>query len=201
MKVPTSLVQWPADSRFGFAGCSSFGFGGANAHIVLQRAPVNRITRRSIGHTQQQNASDAIPADCPPQLLVISAASPVALQEHAKNWISYLSEVPANANKRFQNILFSASVRSHHHSHRLALVVRNPRDAQRLLQDFVDGTGQGKNTTTGAVMDTDVTPALAFVFSGMGTQWWAMARQLLTDEQTFFSEKIKVRNSTDTHSY
>jgi acyl transferase domain-containing protein/surfactin synthase thioesterase subunit/NAD(P)-dependent dehydrogenase (short-subunit alcohol dehydrogenase family)/acyl carrier protein len=191
LKVPTALVQWPMDSKFGFAGCSSFGFGGANAHIVLQRSPVGRITRRLPSQDQPQNASDTIPANCPPQLLVISAASPAALQQHAKNWISFLSQVPANANKRFQNILFSASVRSQHHSHRLALVVRNPRDAQQQLQDFVEGKGQGKTMSTGVVTDTDVSPSLAFVFSGMGTQWWAMARQLLTDQQTSFSDKIK----------
>jgi acyl transferase domain-containing protein len=193
LKVPTSLVQWPVDSRFGFAGCSSFGFGGANAHIVLQKSPVARIVRQSPSRTQQQNASDIIPADCPAQLLVISAATAVALQEHAKNWISYLSHVPANSHRRFQDILFSASVRSHHHSHRLALVVRSARDAQRLLQEFVDGTGQGRNITSGIVTETEVTSSLAFVFSGMGTQWWAMARQLLlTIEQTVFSDKIKV---------
>ena len=189
------------DARFGFVGCSSFGFGGANAHVVLQRAPVARILRRSLYHIQQQNASDAIPANCTPQLLVISAASPVALQEQAKNWISYLSQVPTNANRRFQDILFSASVRSHHHSHRLALIVRNARDAQQLLQDFVEGTAQRRNTTNSVAVDTEIAPAIAFVFSGMGTQWWAMARQLLTDEQTVFSDKIKVINSIHTKSF
>ncbi|PIK34236.1 polyketide synthase 2 [Apostichopus japonicus] len=41
INLPTDSVEWPQKSK-NVAGCSSFGFGGANAHLVLEAPPNNR---------------------------------------------------------------------------------------------------------------------------------------------------------------
>ena len=39
LRVQTALSPWPADAGPALAGVSSFGFGGTNAHVVLEEAP------------------------------------------------------------------------------------------------------------------------------------------------------------------
>ena len=39
LRVPTRLEPWPEDQHPALAGVSAFGFGGTNAHLLLQEAP------------------------------------------------------------------------------------------------------------------------------------------------------------------
>ena len=68
LRIAPEGQAWPADAVMRVAGISAFGFGGTNAHVILEEAP--RIPQ-----------ADA-PADVP-WLLTLSAAHPDALRELA----------------------------------------------------------------------------------------------------------------------
>ena len=80
LRVQTALGPWPTESGPALAGVSSFGFGGTNAHVVLEEAPDSAIRSAECGaenpirNPQYQVA----------YLLPLSARSPEALQSLAR---------------------------------------------------------------------------------------------------------------------
>ena len=188
LRVPKSLTSWPSHSGPALAGCSSFGFGGANAHIVLQESPISRQIRGNLAirSATQTRQAKGVGIEMSAKLLLLSAASVNALQQHIQNWISYLQTIPSDNATLFGDILYSAAVRSQHHAHRLSAVVYTPIDAIERLSEYLNGT-KSANVTSGFVGETDTSNTVVFAFSGMGTQWWAMGRKLLEENEHFMS--------------
>ena len=77
----------------------------------------------------------------------------------------------------------SAATRRSHHAHRVAVVAKSREQAAERLDSYL------KNQPTQGVHSGVVTPGnptkLAFVFSGQGTQWWAMGREMLAQDAVF----------------
>lgn len=166
LQVPTQLTAWPVGSSPRLAGVNSFGFGGTNAHAVLEGPPASDV---------QPPAHD----DGRRQVLIISARSPQALNDLA---IAMAAQLEAT-DEPLTRIAYAANLRRARHDHRLAIIATDPRQAARQLRDHVE-----MDTRTGVVTGRahgKERPKLAFVFSGMGPQWWAMARDLLLSEPVF----------------
>jgi myxalamid-type polyketide synthase MxaE and MxaD len=99
--VRCELGGWPCETVPLVAGVSGFGFGGTNAHVVLQEAPPDQREK---------------PRSGAPYLLPISARTPDALQALAAAYRdTLLSEEPGD-------ICYTASVHRTHHNYRLAVV-------------------------------------------------------------------------------
>lgn len=169
LTVPTRLTGWPAAEGARFAGVNSFGFGGTNAHVVLQEAPPERV--RAAREPEGER----------PYLVPLSARSPEALTALAHAYRDFL----AGENHRLEDIGYSASLRRSHHDHRLAIVADSAAQAAELLDAF--GAGRpGPGTSAGRARAGE-RPRIAFVCSGMGPQWWAMGRDLLAHEPVFLA--------------
>ncbi len=166
MRVPTSMQAWPANDEFRYAGVNSFGFGGTNAHVVLRD-----VTDSTFPSPRQ--------GDSRPRLLPLSARDPEALKDLASSMATFLTGDAS----RFDDVVHSCSRRRTHHEYRLALSVSTHLQAAEQLSTFAEG-----HTTPGAATGrapASERPKLAFVCSGMGPQWWGMARELLESEPIF----------------
>lgn len=178
LRVPTALESWPSENGPALAGVNSFGFGGTNAHVLLEEAPEYRrgCTRRPLDGSKDSSPQQAC-------ILPISARSADALDALARRYAEWLSVDGARHEVAFQDICYTASVRRAHHDHRLGFVARSVEEASSHLRAFLDGERcpgmhSGRHFTGNR-------PKLAFVFSGQGPQWWAMGRQLMNEEQVF----------------
>ncbi len=80
IKIPTQNIPWPNNNKVPIAGVSSFGFSGTNAHVIVQQAPVSKISE-----IQQQ---------IPSHLLTLSAHNKTALKELAKRFHTLLESHP-----------------------------------------------------------------------------------------------------------
>jgi acyl transferase domain-containing protein/SAM-dependent methyltransferase/acyl carrier protein len=170
LRVQTASGPFPVDATQAIAGVNSFGFGGTNAHVVLQEAPA-----------PVKPPTETTAAAQPARLVPVSGRTPEALHASALNLADFLtSETGKSA--RFDDICYSASVRRSHFEHRAAFAVSSHEELASALRSFAATT---KSNTDSATPEAAGTRKLAFVFSGMGPQWFAMGRELLRDETVF----------------
>lgn len=165
LQVQTELGDWPATAGRRYAGVNSFGFGGTNAHVVLEGPPEQTQPKR---RPHEGN-----------YLIPLSARSAESLTAMVGAFADHLTENAVH----LDDVGHTCALRRSHHEHRLAVVAPTPADAAMQLRNFSNDI-ESKAITTGRAPSGEK-PKLAFVFSGMGPQWWAMARQLLATEPVF----------------
>lgn len=158
--IPTEPLPWPHGGRRRFAGVSSFGFGGTNAHVVLEEAP--EIVGR--------------PEAGPPgtHVLPLSAQTDEALITLADDYRAWLE---GGGTPRLADICYTAAVRRTHHERRLAVVGTSATEMARQLAAYRDGRD--------ATPHRDRRPRLAFVFTGQGSQRPGMGRELFDRRPDF----------------
>ena len=167
LRIPTTLEPWPASSGPAIAGVNAFGFGGANAHALLQEPPRRKLV------TDDPGIDSA-------EILTISARSAAALSQGAGDFASFLQErqsIPLN------DVCFSSAERRTHHEHRLAVVAKHREEFVDCLEAYQAGERRAGVLAGHCLRDEQ--PRVAFVFSGMGPQWWGMGRQLIKEMPVF----------------
>ena len=167
IRVQTKPGPWSAESGPSLAGVSSFGFGGTNAHVVLQRAPESR----------SESCDASASKSC--YLLPLSARSPESLQDVARIYRQFL----ASAGHSLHDLCYNASARRSHHDYRLSVTGNSSEQLIDGLDAFLKGeTRAGLSSGRKALAGRK---KLAFVFSGQGSQWFGMGRTLLHNEPVF----------------
>ena len=172
LRVATELEPWPAaPGVLAAAGVSSFGFGGSNAHVILQAG------------AREPDAPPARPRALhgASQLLTLSARATDALRAQASGYIELLRS--GDAAPGVYDVCAAAALNRSHLEHRLSVVASSAEDLVDGLDAFLAGDTRA-NVSSGRVPAAGL-PKLAFVFSGMGPQWWAMGRQLMATEPVF----------------
>ena len=201
LHIPVRCEEWPAGDGPAVAGVNSFGYGGTNAHVVMQevsgrrqpadamqeakgrRQPAGSETLVRTGGASNGETGAHQPANAgrSPVLVPLSARSLEALRATAKAWRSFVEKCPAEVSPH--DLAWNAAHRRTHHDHRLALVAPSRKELLEQLSAFTSG-----RLAAGACSDRVMPgqrPRLAFVCSGQGPQWWAMGRQLLEQEPVF----------------
>ncbi len=165
LKVATEPVSIPGPA---FAGVNSFGFGGANAHVVLGSPPVTDSVGFTVGARTGGDPVDQRTS----RLFVLSARSPAALKEKASDTASLIRNHPDTPP---DDLAATHALHRSHLDQRLALVFEEPGEAARNLETFCGG-GIPDRFETGHAR-AHATP-VAFVFTGMGPQWYGMGQAL-----------------------
>ena len=166
LKVVAEPTDWPSTGRPRRAGVSSFGFGGTNAHVVLEQAPV-----------PDHVAPEPAPAV---STLVVSGKTPERVALTAGVLADWMAGEGADV-----ALADVAHTLNHHrarHKHFATVCARDRAQAVVGLRALAAG-----QTTVGVVgaHQGPVGSGRVFVYSGQGSQWAGMGRQLLADEPAF----------------
>ena len=174
LRVPVALEPFPESDGPLFVGVNSFGFGGANAHVILEEPPPRAHAENPDTLTER-----AWP-------IVLSARSEEALRGSALHLAAWLDE-RAHANgssPTLPDLVYSLGARRNHHPHRLTVVVNSTKELVQELDGFAIKTESPK-VRAGFSPRPEHAPRVAFVMSGQGPQWWGMGRELMKHEPVF----------------
>ncbi len=167
LHVAQTLVPWPENGGRAVAGVSSFGFGGANAHVVVTEAPQVRAS---------QPGDDT--AQCRAELLPLSARSAEALAELAGRYETALAVgVP------LADLCYTAGARRGHYDYRLAVVGDSRAELSESLAAYRKGVPR-PGLSAGRCR-AGQRSGVVFIFSGEGSQWFGMCQRLYAEEPAF----------------
>ena len=169
LEIATRGSDWKRGGARRFAGVSSFGFGGTNAHVVLEEAPAVLKDVPAGAQTER-----------PLHVLSLSAQSDGALHELARRYAEHL---PLHAEQALPDVCFTANAGRARFRHRLALTCETREQLAHTLRAFadegrVDGLWQ-------AHLPGHRRSRTAFLFTGQGAQYRGMGRELYETQPSF----------------
>ena len=158
-KIQTQSSVWTSMKSPLRAGVSSFGIGGTNAHVILEEYIDNK-------QNELKNDKNFL---C---IIPISAKSKYSYIRYCEKLVNYLES--SNLQKSLKDTSFSLQTNRENFSYRGYVISSDKNDAIYQLQNSSNPINSGESQN-----------ALIFMFTGQGTQYPDMGKDLLDYEPTF----------------
>lgn len=157
--VNTELKEWQPENMPRRAGVNSFGIGGTNVHVILEEAPPLEKNIVSRSH----------------KLLLLSTKTDTALEAATNNLRDYLSK---HSDIDLADVAYTLQVGRKQFPHRRMMVAENLDDAVAVLKG-----NDGQRIFTQNRKDNN--RPIIFMFTGQGSQYVNMGRDLYENETIF----------------
>ncbi|WP_432014360.1 SDR family NAD(P)-dependent oxidoreductase [Streptomyces cucumeris] len=169
--IPRELTPWPVRTGPRLAAVSSFGFSGTNAHVLLEQPPA-----APAGTDRPPLTTRTVP-----QVFLIPAGSPAALPAAAHRMADWLEGDGAGVPLR--DIAHTLALRRSGGRGRLGVTTGRPTELIEALRAFA--AGQAHPAVVSGSVGAAVSRQPVWVFSGQGSQWPGMGRDLLERDPAF----------------
>lgn len=161
-------------SRLRRAGVSAFGIGGTNAHVIVEEPP------RQIVGADDLKKSGRLPPTLP---YLLSADTDAALSIQAKKLRQHISSNVDETN--LEGVAYSLATTRNHFRRRKVLMAKDKAGLLKKLDSFTCS-----DAIRSPASDTVREPRLAMLFTGQGSQWPGMGKDLC-DIYPIFHETLK----------
>jgi acyl transferase domain-containing protein len=168
-EIPLENTPWPKGTRRRFAGVSSFGFAGTNAHVVLEErpdlpAPGNKY-------------SDLDP------IITISAKNQSSLSNLVEKYIRFLEQ---NTHLNIHDIAYVSNVGRAQFDSRIAIKTDTVENLIKLLRKSLNQENDNRVFMNSGNLEK---PSICFLFTGQGAQYSEMGK-LFYEKEPIFKTRI-----------
>ncbi|KAL8720894.1 MAG: hypothetical protein Q9225_002312 [Loekoesia sp. 1 TL-2023] len=175
INVPTEVMEWKGRNGLRRASVNSFGYGGSNAHVILENyRPGIAAMRKGHAHSNRESVEGR------PFLVPLTSHSEKAANKLVSALNHYVKQKPE---LKASDLAYSLSQRRTMHRYR-SFAIGHDREA--ILEDLTAPRPTAKWRRA-----NDSIPKIGFVFTGQGAQWHAMGRQLIELSPVFKSTLIR----------
>lgn len=169
IEVPTTAIPWPSYNGVRRASINSFGYGGTNAHVIVEQYTGSRVNPTT--------------TPLPAEFVGMTANRPLLLPlsthtEKAGKLLksSLASAAEADETKTSGDFAYSLSnTRRTHHRYRSYVIAGHSENAKEVFS--------AASPSWKPVLKRK--PRIGFVFSGQGAQWYNMGRELFEKSPLF----------------
>eukprot|EP00026_Physarum_polycephalum_P000042 Phypoly_transcript_00042.p1 GENE.Phypoly_transcript_00042~~Phypoly_transcript_00042.p1 ORF type:complete len:1769 (+),score=236.41 Phypoly_transcript_00042:758-5308(+) len=159
--VVSTTIPWPNCEKK-IAGINSFGFGGSNAHAIIEEFRVPAKTSKSPVLNQYHP-------------FIFSAHTKQATEQLIAEYHQKVkNEMEEIDDEKLRNISYTLACRRSRFSFRVSVVASSKQDLVNQLK-----------TLQVSKLDTELACKILFVFVGQGAQYFAMGRELLRENSVF----------------
>ncbi|KAL4784866.1 hypothetical protein BJX76DRAFT_367271 [Aspergillus varians] len=174
LQIPTAAKEWKVQNGIPRrASINSFGYGGTNAHVILEEYDRALATPRRLSPTIATASKLASNGQGRPYLVPLTSHSDRAGKLWGEKLAAYLAENQVS----IADVAATLSSRRTMHRFRSFAIASGLDSAIEHIQDPLP-VAQWKSKL-------DSVPRLGFVFTGQGAQWFAMGRSLLEQSPLF----------------
>ncbi|KAJ4296761.1 hypothetical protein N0V90_006809 [Kalmusia sp. IMI 367209] len=166
IEIPRMMMKWPYGTSRRLS-VNSFGYGGTNAHAILERAPFRTRIARTEGPTRSDKLSVR-------QIITLSARSEQSCQSQIVNLKAWISSSEEHPRGRLEDLAYTLASHRSNHSWRMAVTVSSLGELDEVI-----------SSKSPRLVKSSQAPKTIFVFTGQGAQWYSMGRELLYIESAF----------------
>lgn len=162
--VSRTAKAWP-DTGLRRASINSFGFGGSNAHVVVEQADNNIRSFYTSSYQSEDNSllwGEDEEVAARPRLVVLSANDATSLNDNIEALCDHLVNPMVSTN--INDLSYTLSARRSQLWHRAFVTTT---DTEIFKHDFITGKKLVNK------------PGIGFIFTGQGAQWPQMGKQLV----------------------
>ena len=178
LKVLGQGLNWPNNDRMRRISINSFGYGGSNAHVVLEayHGPVAKSTTKALsnGHSLTQPFSNGFESLARPFIVPITSHSENAGKKLESKLWKYADDHP---DCNMVDLAHSLSYRRSKHALRTFLLAKDVDSLKEQLET--------PHNRASWISKRPTSHRIGFVMTGQGAKWPTMGRQLIERSRCF----------------